>query len=96
MKSRSTRVAWLSAFMLGSPLLTFAASPRPIHVPTKDEIQDRTRITRAVQQGKGGGMSRNEVVLRANAYRLQTAEESQAIRDKPGDAPPKSDSAFRK
>jgi hypothetical protein len=96
MKSRSIRMALLSAFVLGSPLLTFAASQRPIHVPSKDEIQDRTGITRAVQQGKGGGMSRNQVVLRANAYRLQTPEESQAIRDKSDATLPKGDSAFRK
>jgi len=65
-------------------------------MPSKGEIQDGAGITRAVQQGKGGGMSRNEGV-RANAYRLQTEDESQTTRDKSAAARPNSgDIAFRK
>lgn len=72
MKSRFVRVALLSAVVLASPLLTFAGNQPKIHKYSKEEAQDRTGITRAVQQGKGTGMSRSEGTIRANAYREQT------------------------
>lgn len=92
MRSRSIKVALASAFMLTSPLLTFAGGqPAKVRMLSKSEMQDRTGITQAVQQGKGTGMTRNQVI-RANAYRSQTAEESPARRDGPNWG----DTAFRK
>jgi hypothetical protein len=43
MKSQSSGVAVLSAFVLTSPLLTFG----------KSDVQDLAGATRAVEQGKG-------------------------------------------
>ena len=96
MKSKSVRIALLSALMLTSPMLSFAAGQHLIRVPGKDEAQDRSGITQAVQYGKGTGMTRNEGV-RANAFREQTPAESQVVKDqtKPGH-PNRSDKALRK
>jgi hypothetical protein len=97
MKSRSIRVALLSAFVLVSPLPTFAGGQHLVRMPRKGEIQDRADMTPAVQQGKGGGMSRSQVVLRANAYRLQTEEDRPALRNQSSTAGPnRGDTAFRK
>jgi hypothetical protein len=96
MKSRSIRVALLSAFVLASPSLTFAGGQHLVRMPRKGEIQDYADTMRAVQQGKGGGISRNEGI-RANAYRLQTEEESLTTRDKSAaERPNPGDSVFRK
>jgi hypothetical protein len=96
MKLRFIRVATLPTLVLASSLLTFAGDqPGNANTPAKDEIQDRTGVTRAVQQGKGGGMSRNTV--RANAYRSQTAEDSVALKDESGSVRSnRGDIAFRK
>ena len=76
MKLRSIRTAVLSTLVLASPLLTVAGSQSTgMHVPSQSEMQNRDGVTRAVQQGKGGGMTRNQGV-RANAYRSQTADRS--------------------
>jgi hypothetical protein len=75
MKSRFVRVALLSAVVLTSPLLTFAGSQPKIHKYSKEEAQDRTGITRAIQQGKGTGMSLSDSTIQANAYREQTTEQ---------------------
>jgi hypothetical protein len=78
MKSQ-LRVALLSALALTSPSLSFAAGQHLIRVPSTDEAQDRSGVTRAVQFGKGTGITRNEGV-RANAYREQTPAESQVTK----------------
>jgi hypothetical protein len=98
MKFQSFRVAVLTASILVSPMLSFAGSqPKLRPEPTQSEKQDRTGITRAVQQGKGTGMTRNDVYLNANANRLQTPEDSQGLRDQSGLAHPNwTDAAFRK
>lgn len=78
MKSQSIRVALLSVLGLASPLLTFAGG-QPAKMQrwlSKEEMQDRTGITQTVQRGKDTGMIRSEVVIRANAYRTQTPDES--------------------
>ncbi len=74
MKSRF-RVALLSALMMTSPLLSFAGGEHVIRTPSKDEAQDRTGITRAVQYGKGTGMTRNQGV-RANAPFVSSSPET--------------------
>jgi hypothetical protein len=66
-------MALLSAVVLTSPLLTFAGGqPAKMHKYSKEDAQDRTGITRAIQQGKGSGMSLSDQTIRANAYREQT------------------------
>jgi hypothetical protein len=82
MKSRSIRVALLSAFVLTSPSLIFAGSQPKLHMLSESEAQDLSGSSRAVQQGKGAGMSRNQAAIPANTDRSQTT----AARD----------SAFRK
>jgi hypothetical protein len=73
MKSQLVRVALLSAVVLASPLLTLAGGqPAKMHRYSKEDVQDRTGITRAIQQGKGTGMSLSDRTIRANAYREQT------------------------
>jgi hypothetical protein len=96
MKSKSVRIALLPALMLMSPMIGFAGGQHLIRVPSKDEAQDRSGITPAVQYGKGTGMTRNDGV-RANAFREQTPAESQVVKDqtKPGH-PNWSDTALRK
>jgi hypothetical protein len=76
MKSQFVRMALLSAVVLTSPLLTFAGGqPAKMHKYSKEDAQDRTGITRAIQQGKGSGMSLSDGTIRANAYREQTTEQ---------------------
>jgi hypothetical protein len=83
MKSRSVKVAVLSAFVLTSPLLVFAAGQPKVRPLGRSEVQQPDGVTRAVQQGKGAGMTRNRVAIPANSNRLQTA-------------PNPDDTAFRK
>jgi hypothetical protein len=96
MKSRSFRLALLSAIALTSPLLPFAGSqPAKVRNYTNRETLDASP-TRALQQGKGSGMSQNQTV-RANAWRSQTAEDSLKLREKPATTHINwGDSAFRK
>ena len=98
MKLPSIKVALLPTLVLTSALLAFAAGQPKLHMLSKAEMQDLTGATRAVQQGKGGGMSRNQVVLRGNAYRSQTAaDESRTLKDGSVGANSNShDAAFRK
>ncbi len=79
MKSRCTRMMLISAYLIASPLLVLAGGQPEIHRVTKQEEQDRTGISRAVQQGKGGGKSVSNQVIRANAYRSETPEESRNV-----------------
>ena len=63
MKSRFIRMTVVSAGLLAIPALTFAGGqPAKVRMPGKAEGQDRTGITRAVQQGKGTGVSRMQTV----------------------------------
>jgi hypothetical protein len=81
------------AFVLASPLLIFAGG-QPKMQPARGEAQDVIGTTRAVQQGKGSGTSRNQTVI-ANAYRAKTAQDSAALRNDQA-AIPRGDTAFRK
>jgi hypothetical protein len=97
MKSQSVRLALLSAVVLVTPLLTFAGGQPKIWPVSKAEAQDRTGITRSVNQGKGAGMTRSEGVIRANAYREQTAADQSATKAQTVAAHPKTgDPAFTK
>jgi hypothetical protein len=73
MKSRCTKVAVLSAFVLTSPLLIFAAGQPKLPVTSRSEMQNRAGATRAVQQGKGSGMTRNHATIPAVTGRSQAA-----------------------
>ena len=94
MKSRFNRVAVLTALVLTSPLLSLAAGQPKVRPVTKSETQDRADVTRAVQFGKGTGMTRNQGV-QANAYRSQTAADSATVKSSAVRAN-WSDPAFRK
>ena len=61
MKSGSIRVVLLAAVVLASPVLTFAGSQSKVYAVSKAEVQDRTGISRNVNQGKGAGISRKVV-----------------------------------
>jgi hypothetical protein len=96
MKYASIRVMLLSAFVLSVPLLTFAGD-RAVPPTGGDHVRDRTEIGRALQQGKGAGMSLSQVVIHANASRVQTSDEKSVVRNQP--AAPRSnltDTAFHK
>jgi hypothetical protein len=97
MKSRSIKLAFLSAFVLTSPLLTFAGGQSAkVYTPAKDEARSSEGIARAVQQGKGSGMTRSQVVVRANAWRVETTD-SPAPVQRPGTTGPNyNDTAFKK
>jgi hypothetical protein len=96
MKSTSIKVMLLSAFAMASPLLTLAGD-RAVPPSGRDHAQDRTEIGRALQQGKGTGMSLSPVFIGANASRVQTAEEKSVVKAQPV-APGSnlSDTAFHK
>jgi hypothetical protein len=92
MKYQIIKATLVSAFVLASPMLSFAGGqPAKMH---KNDTQDRTGVTRAVQQGKGSGLTRNEGV-HANAYREQTPAESQVVKEQSNPGRP-IDTAFRK
>jgi hypothetical protein len=96
MKSRSIGLALFSAFALVSPSLTFAGSQTRIYPANQGDTRDRIGVTHAVQQGKGTVVTRNEGV-RANAYRSETAADSQTVKDRSNVAGPNwSDAAYRK
>jgi hypothetical protein len=58
-------------------------------------MQNREGVTRAVQQGKGSGISRNQGV-RANAYRSETEQTSAVAKDNSAPRAKQDESAFRK
>jgi hypothetical protein len=74
MKSGSVRLALSAVFALTSPLFVFAGGqPAKVFTPGKAEMHDRAGMTRAVQQGKGSGMSRSQAAAPVSAPRTQTA-----------------------
>jgi hypothetical protein len=79
MKSRFITLALLSAFV--SPMLSFAGGqPAKVRMSNKSEAQDRTGISRTLQQGKGTGTVR-EQGAQVNASRSQTAAEGRVAKD---------------
>lgn len=96
MKSRSTRLILISAYLIASPLVVLAGGQPKVHRVTKQEEQDRTGISRAVQQGKGGGKSVSSQIIRANAYRSETPEESRNVVQPSSKRSSWNDSAFHK
>jgi len=82
MKSISVKAMLLSAFVLASPLLTFAGE-RGAPPSGKGHAQDSFEITRTVQQGKATGLSLSQTVIRANANRVQTADEKGVVKAQP-------------
>jgi len=94
MRYLSIRAALLSATMLAVPFFGFAAGQsriRPVEGYTGQSV------TRAVHQGKGSGTMRNQAFSQGNAYRVQTAQDSRALKDPARAAGPNSgDSALRK
>ena len=94
MRLRSIRGAVLSVTMLAVPFFGFAAGQsriRPVERYTGEAV------TRAVQQGKGSGTMRIEAFSQGNAYRVQTAQDTGALKDAArAGRPHPGDSAVRK
>jgi hypothetical protein len=80
--NRSIRLTMLSGFVLAFPLLTFGGQSTGMSVPTgaQNDVQNQYNVTRAVQWGKGTGMSRLTRTVPANSYRVQTAQEQGVVR----------------
>jgi hypothetical protein len=80
--NRSIRLTMLSGFVLASPLLTFGGQSTGMPAPNaaQDNAQNQSSVTRAVQWGKGTGMSRLTRTVPADAYRAQTAQEQGVVR----------------
>jgi hypothetical protein len=75
MKSKSIRAAVVSAFVFVSPVLTFAASQPKVRMAGKSETQNAGDVTRAVQQGKGSGLTRRyDVALPTSAGHVNHAD----------------------
>jgi len=61
MKSGSVRLALCAVFALTSPLIVFAGGqPARVFMPSKADMQNVTGAARAIQQGKGSGMTRSQ------------------------------------
>lgn len=83
MKLQSVKMVLLVAAILASPVLTFAGGqPNHVYTPPKYEAQDRASIAQNVNQGKGAGLTRNDAVLRGNAYRSETGEDAGTLNAK--------------
>ena len=89
----SIKVATLSALVLMSPLFVFAGQ-QPARVRDTRDSQNMDGAARAVQQGKAGGLSRDQVV-RTNANRVETVRDSAKV-DKNAVRPNSGDSALHK
>jgi hypothetical protein len=77
------KLTMLSAFVLASPLLTFGGQSTPMPTSNRanqNDAQNQYAVTRAVQWGKGSGMSRLTSTVPANAYRAQTPQEQGVVR----------------
>jgi hypothetical protein len=97
MKLQSVRVVSLSALMLISPLLTFAAGQPKLHPFSKSDMQKPVDVPKAVQWGKGTGRWRNQPVTPEHNLHLRTAVESLTRGAQRANASPNwGDSAFRK
>lgn len=88
----SSRVTMLSAIALASASLTFADGEQHIVRSAQTDKQAAQGAPRAIQQGKGAGMTRNTVDV--NASRVQTENDRQTVRRDPSALP--RDSGYRK
>jgi len=94
---KSIRVAALTGLALASALVTFAnGQAAKTGMVRRPDPVDPSGLTRAVPQGKGSGMTRNEPVLRGNAFRSETPQDSAALKDGSHSRAHYSDSSFRK
>jgi hypothetical protein len=98
MKSRTIRLALLSAFALTAPLLPFAGSQNnqpqtPDNAQTQN-VQDATPV--AVQQGPDSGVTRADLTLRAEAPPVETPAEPACVQEGKHTCPRWDDSAFHK
>lgn len=74
---QAIRTAFLTTLLLASPVLSFAAGQGKIY----KSAQDFSDSTKAVQFGKGTGMTRNQPTLSGNRYRSQTAQDNGSVRN---------------
>jgi hypothetical protein len=87
MKYLPIKIALIAVIALTNPLLTFAGGqPAKMRTLGRNEAQNFAGAARAVQPGKGTGISRDQIV-RPNADRVQTAKDNSiAVRANPGDS----------
>lgn len=97
MKLGSIRTAALTTLVLVAPVLASAGEPAKVGIVTKAVAPNPADLTKAVQFGKGTGMTRKDETLSGNAYRSQTAADKGAVKTASGDTRPNySDTALRK
>lgn len=97
MKLQTIRTAVIGACVLASPVLSLAGQPAKVGIVTKAQAPDPANVTKAVQFGKGTGMTRKDETLSGNAYRSQTADDKGKVKNNSGDQRPSySDAALRK
>ncbi len=92
------RTAVLFSLTLSSAAIAVAGGqPAKVRTLTQSEIQDRSGVTKAVQAGKGTGVTRDQVTFAGDAYRSQTAADTGKAKSNSGDPGPRnSDPAFHK
>jgi rhodanese-related sulfurtransferase len=72
----------LPTLFLAVPMLTFAGQqPAKVNCYCNTGGRNQTSAKQAVQQGKGSGVTRNEVTLQGNAYRSQTSDKQTSNKD---------------
>jgi|HubBroStandDraft_2_1064218.scaffolds.fasta_scaffold1509652_1 hypothetical protein len=97
MKLRSIRAVVFGACALASPVVNLAAQSAKVGIVVKAEAPDPVDVTKAVQFGKGTGMTRKDETLSGNAYRSQTADDQGKVKNNSGERQPNyRDAAFRK
>ena len=95
MKSRLIRVTLLTGVLVTSSLTTFAGDKDARIHPTGNVTQESA--SQIPNQGKGAGITRSDSELQGNAWREQTAADSQSVRSEPVVRRPKwQDSAYTK
>ena len=79
--------------LAGSGLI-FGAQPAKVGIVSKSETP--VNVTRAVQFGKGTGITRNQETLSGNAYRSVTAADAGTVKKTPDTRPNYPDTGLRK
>jgi hypothetical protein len=96
MKLQALRTAMLATMVLVSPAVSLAAASGKVGIVRRAEAPNPADLTKAVQFGKGTGMTRNDQTLKGNAFRSQTDQDRGAVRSNSDRRPNSGDFAFRK
>jgi|HubBroStandDraft_1064217.scaffolds.fasta_scaffold219959_2 hypothetical protein len=74
MKSRFNKVAVLTALVLTSPFIGFAGTQPKVWTLSKSEMKNHADATRAVQKGKGTGMTRQNGTVKSSPARTNWSD----------------------